>query len=85
MVNDMGNEKLCVYCAHSNEHRKQAEKIRCTRYSSWVLPNGTACNEYQESCRHILQREPFSKLLSRGDVVASAALTHGHKGGADNG
>ncbi len=72
----MSNERLCVYCLHSDKHRKQAENIRCTRFSRWVPPRGAACEEYREKNL----REPFSELLSNEDIVASAACIH-RKGG----
>lgn len=72
----MGNERLCVYCQHSDKNRKNGENIRCTLFSCWVNPCGKACEKYREKHGNVLGREPFSEALSREDIVASAILTH---------
>lgn len=45
-----GNEPMtyfgdCGDCIHADHKRKQGEKVRCTRWSQWVNPQGKPCEE----------------------------------------
>lgn len=39
----------CGDCSHADHKRKQGEKIRCTRWSRWVSPQGKPCEEHTVS------------------------------------
>lgn len=36
----------CLNCQYVDRGRKQGEKIRCKRWSKWVMPYGESCCEY---------------------------------------
>ncbi len=36
----------CSHCDASDCNRRNGDKIRCTRFSQWVDPNGKACDAF---------------------------------------
>lgn len=61
----MSNICNCYYCGHADTKRKKDGKIRCKRYSQWVLP------EKQEAC----YTEKFWELVYQ--IRDKAGLTNG--------
>ncbi len=39
----------CGDCSHADLKRRQGEKVRCKRWSRWVNPQGTPCEEHSIS------------------------------------